>query len=110
LLGSHTQGVCPLLAESSLDQISRIGQLDAGVSQRGAAIPVEKSSLAAYFFADMKVVAREEPLVAMLIGNDFRSGRDLCVPLNQTAYGRRQTGSKPPGSKKRNFVSHDNLS
>ncbi len=97
LLGGHLQRVLALGDQAALDEVLRVGQLDAGVADRGAAEAVQDASVLASFFVDDDVVAGEQAVVAVLVGDDLDLGSDLVVALDEATDGGGQTRGEAAG-------------
>ena len=94
LLGGELQGVDALLDEAALDEVLGVGELDARVADRGPAEVAQDAGVLAALFVDDDVVAGEQAVVAVLVGDDLDLGSDLRVALNEVADGGGQTGGE----------------
>ena len=94
LLGGLLQGVLVLGDEASLDEVLLVRQLDAGVADRGSTEAVEHGGVGAGVLVDDDVVAGEQAVVAVLVGDDLDSGIDLGVALDEAADGGGQAGGE----------------
>ena len=94
LLGGLLQGVLVLGDEASLHEVLLVRQLDAGVADRGSTEAVEDGGVGAGVLVDDDVVAGEQAVVAVLVGDDLDSGIDLGVALDEAADGGGQAGGE----------------
>ena len=94
LLRGDVQGVLTLLHQAALDAVRDVGELDARIADRRAAVLVEQPCLGAHLVGDDDAVAAQQSPVAVLVRDDLDLWRDLGVPLNQPANGGRQTGGE----------------
>ena len=94
LLGGELQGVDALLHQAALDEVLGVGELDAGVADRGPAEVAQDAGVLAALVVDDDVVAGEQAVVAVLVGDDLDLGSDLRVALDEVADGGGQTGGE----------------
>ena len=87
LLGSLLQRILILGDEAALDQVLLVRQLDAGVADRRATVAVEDGSVLTRFLVHQHVVAGEQAVVAVLVGDDLDGGINFVVALNESADG-----------------------
>ena len=94
LLGGELQGVDALGDQAALDEVLGVGELDAGVADRGAAEVAQDARVLAALLVDDDVVAGEQAVVAVLVGDDLDVGGDLGVALDEVADGGGQAGGE----------------
>ena len=92
LLGRELKGVDALGHQAALDEVLGVGELDAGVADRGAAEVAQDARVLAALLVDDDVVAGEQAVVAVLVGDDLDVGGDLGVALDEVADGGGQAG------------------
>lgn len=113
LLSSHLEWVFTFLDQAPLCAVCDIGQFDAAVADRTAAVFMQGGGVCADFFCNVDVVSQKEALVAAAVANDFNGGIELCIALNQSADCGRKAGGQTTGREDRHFLNgfcfgHDN--
>jgi hypothetical protein len=97
LLRGDVQRVLTLLDEAALDGVLDVGELDARVADRRTTEPVQDMSLRTGLRADLDLVARQQAVVAVQVGDDLDLGVELGVTLDQATDRGRQAGREAAG-------------
>ena len=97
-LGCDLEGILAFLDQAALHEVLRVRQLDAGVADRRSAEAGEDVGAAARLLADDDVVAGQEAVVSVLVGDDLDVGGDLGVALDEPSHGGGQAGGETAGS------------
>ena len=87
LLGGLLQRILILGHEATLDQVLLVRQLDAGVTDRGAAEAVQDGGVLARFLVHQHVVAGKQAVVAVLVSDDLNRGINFVVALDESTDG-----------------------
>ena len=88
------QRVDALGDQAALDEVLGVGELDARVADRGAAKVAQDARVLTALLVDNDVVAGEQAVVAVLVGDDLDVGGDLGVALDEVADGGGQAGGE----------------
>ena len=104
LLGCDLQRVLALFDQAALDAILAVGELDAAVADRAAAVLVQHVGAGAHLGRDRHARAEQQALVAAQVTDDFDLRSELRVTLDQSADGGRKTRRKAASSQDRNFL------
>jgi hypothetical protein len=91
------QRVLALLDKTALDRVLDVGELDPRVADRRAAEPVQDRGLRAGLLADLYLVAGQQAVVAVQVGNDLDLRVELGVTLDQATNRGRQAGREAAG-------------
>jgi len=103
LVGGDLLRVLAFLHEAAFQAVLDVGQLDAAVADRAAAVAVEDGGGGAFGGADFVGVAEEQALVAAVVGDEFDVGRDLGLALDQAGDGGAEAGGEAAGSEEGDF-------
>lgn len=92
--GGDPQRILAFLDQAALDAVGGIGELDAAIADRRAAIAVQQRRLFAHLAGDLEAVADEHTPVARLVGDDIEIGRDVAVAFDEATDSGRETGRR----------------
>ena len=97
LLSSLFKRIFAFGDKATLDEVLRVGQLDARVTNRGATEAVKDSSMLTSFFVNDNEVAGQQTVVAVLVRDDLDRRIDFVVALNEATNSGRKTRSEATG-------------
>ncbi|MOA07758.1 hypothetical protein D3C78_1274750 [compost metagenome] len=93
-VSGDAQRIVAFLDQTALGAIGGIGELDAAVADRRAAVTVQQMRLFPHVFVDFDAVTQKYALITRAVSDDVDLGRNVAVTLDQAAHGRRETGRK----------------
>ena len=88
------QRIVAFLDQTALGAIGCVGELDAAVADRRAAVSVQQMRLFPHIPGYLDTVTQKHALITRAVSDDVDLGRDVAVTLDQAAHGRRETGRK----------------
>ena len=104
---SDRERVFALFDQPALHAVFLVGQFDPAVADRASAKGVQAARGGAHLRRGFDAVSRQQPGIAVAIGDDADIGRDFAVPLDQAAHGGTEAGRKPArGEHGDSFYSH----
>jgi len=108
LVGRDFQRVLSRLNEAALFTVLDVGQLDAAVADRAAAVLVENGRIFADLIGDGDGLALQQAFVAADIGDDFGLGGNFGVALDQASNSGGEARGQSAGGEQGNFFNgHD---
>ena len=103
-VSSNLEGIVALGDQTTLDEVGGIGELDAGVADRGTTETLEDLGVLAHSVGDLDEVSLEQALVAVFVGDDLDLGGNLGVALDQTTDRRGQAGRESTGGEESDLL------
>ena len=100
-LRSDGQGVLAFLDEPALDAVRGVRELHAAVADRGSPEAVQDAGVLADLGVDDDLVAGEQPVVPVLVGDDLDLGGQLCVALDEPSDSGGQAGREATSREER---------